>query len=173
MRRGVGSLLLLLLLTSCASTRAEKGWRKRKRKWRQAVPSAAACCAARVGACGSRHSVATCCRQASPRSLGDAESDSSAGGGGWVDTCASQPSRLQCEASVPSTPQAGREVCVWIGGQCTSGTSADCAERWHRVNWYGELDGFESQCNLKACPGFVTAFTRYAAAHRSATRRCS
>lgn len=155
--------MFIVLLISVGPTAAEKSWRKRWRKRRQSLPAMAkACCLVKSGMC---QSPGKCCHTASLEAGAASHADT-------ADSCAAQPSRLQCEASVPVEPRVGQDVCVWIGGQCSSGTEVDCAEPWRRINWYGETDGFEMQCGHRVCPGFLAAFTNYAAAHNAATRQC-
>lgn len=162
-------MVLLLFLTAASLGAAEKGWRKRWRKWHQSLElpaSGSRCCAVRSGSC---QSPAACCHRANMWSL--MEQSLYDGVGLTNDSCATQPSRVQCEASVPSHPSPSREVCVWVGGQCVSGSIDDCADQWSREDWYGELSGFERECSGSACPGYIQAFVKYAEAHDAAIRK--
>ncbi|KAL1510577.1 hypothetical protein AB1Y20_006878 [Prymnesium parvum] len=148
-------LLLLLLLTPPAESGRRKR-RKRRRAWWPSV-STSSCCAALSSGCRD------CCRP--PAALASTRSPPA---DGTADSCVSQPSRVQCEASSPVEP--GRGVCVWVGGRCSRGTWRDCAEPPPRLNWYGEEDAFEERCAGEACPGFVRSFSSYAWKHNAATR---
>lgn len=127
--------VLIWFVFLLAPTHAGGGKRRRKRLRLRKQVGANICCAARNGQCNRP----TCCHLASDLeagSSGSSASDSvavSAAVSAAVDSCAPLPTRRLCESSFPSFTVPGRDVCVWVGGQCTSGSEADCADPWHAV----------------------------------------
>ena len=98
---------------------------------------------------------------------------------GLPSNCAALRTRAACEHSRPRAGGAGavhgRELCAWLGGQCTAASLADCAEPPVRgaPDYYGESAGFQRSCGSGAnsqCPGLLEAIERYARAHDVATR---
>ena len=86
--------------------------------------------------------------------------------------CALLGTRETCGRGYVEAGDPASEYCVWLGGRCTLGASADCREVYDPdgSSYYGEVQGFEAQCAAAAaCPGFAAAFKRYAAAHALAT----
>ena len=86
--------------------------------------------------------------------------------------CATLTTPLECSRAYPEGGEPANEYCVWLGGRCTLGSSADCRDAFdpHGSSYYGEVEGFESQCATgQSCPGFAAAFKAYAEAHERAT----
>ena len=91
---------------------------------------------------------------------------------GAAAACALLGTRETCGRGYVEAGEPASEYCVWLGGRCTLGASADCREAYdpYGSSYYGEVQGFEAQCAAAAaCPGFAAAFKRYAAAHALAT----
>ena len=91
---------------------------------------------------------------------------------GAAAACALLGTRETCGRGYVEAGEPASEYCVWLGGRCTLGASADCREAYDPdgSSYYGDVQGFETQCAAAAaCPGFAAAFKRYAAAHALAT----
>jgi hypothetical protein len=82
--------------------------------------------------------------------------------------CTSLRTRAECERARPAADR----VCAWLGGRCTTGSFADCAEPPAATpDYYGEIESFEASCSRgSGCDGFREALERYAEMHETATR---
>jgi len=90
---------------------------------------------------------------------------------GASDACEGRATALECSRAYPEEAEAALEYCVWLGGRCTLGSSADCRDAYDpgASSYYGEVAGFERECASGDCPAFARAMAQYAAAHTQAT----
>ena len=146
----VGVIVLVLVRPLAASARA-----RRRRGGGRLPADAPRCCAAFAPAScpeGGGVNGETCCEAVSsvPRQ------------------CTSLRTRAECERARPASDR----VCAWLGGRCTTGSYADCAEPPAATpDYYGEIESFEASCSRgSGCDGFRESLERYAEMHETATR---